>query len=51
MSYIILRGCWYDILVNVHAQTEDKIDHVKGSFYKELWAEEAPGPSATGWIR
>jgi hypothetical protein len=30
MSYIILRGCWYYIIVlNVHAPTEDKIDDVK----------------------
>jgi hypothetical protein len=36
MSYIILRGCWHDIVVNVHAQTEDKIDDVKDRFYKEL---------------
>jgi exonuclease III len=35
MSYIILRGCWCDIFLNVHAPTEDKID-VKDSFYKEL---------------
>jgi hypothetical protein len=37
MSYIILRGCWCDIIVlNVHAPTEDKIDDVKDSFYDEL---------------
>jgi exonuclease III len=37
MSYIILRGCWCHIRVlNVHAPTEDKIDYVKDSFYKEL---------------
>jgi hypothetical protein len=36
MSYII-RGCWCHIIVlNVHAPTEDKIDDVKDSFYKEL---------------
>jgi exonuclease III len=30
MSYIILRGCWFHIIVlNVHAPTEDKIDDVK----------------------
>jgi hypothetical protein len=34
MSYVILRGCWCDIIVlNVHAPTEDKIDDVKGRFY------------------
>jgi hypothetical protein len=37
MSYIILRGRWCTIIVlNVHAQTEDKIDDVKDSFYKKL---------------
>jgi hypothetical protein len=36
MSYIILRGCWCDVVVlNVHAATEDKAD-VKDSFYEEL---------------
>jgi hypothetical protein len=37
MSYIILRGHWYHIIiVNVHAPTEDIIDDVKDSFYEEL---------------
>jgi hypothetical protein len=37
MSYIILKGCWCDILVlNVHAPTEDKDDDIKDSFYEEL---------------
>jgi hypothetical protein len=37
MSYIILRGHWCHIVVlNIHAPTEDKIDYVKDSFYKEL---------------
>jgi hypothetical protein len=37
MSYIILRGCWCHIIVlNVHAQTEDKTDDVKDSIYEEL---------------
>jgi hypothetical protein len=37
MSYIILRGRWYHIIVlNVNAPTEDKTDDVKGSFYEEL---------------
>jgi hypothetical protein len=37
MSYIILRGRWYDIIVlNVNAPTEDKTDYVKDSFYDEL---------------
>jgi hypothetical protein len=35
MSYIILRGCWYHIIVlNVHAPTEDKTDDV--SYNEEL---------------
>jgi hypothetical protein len=37
MPYIILIGHWCDIIiVNAHAPTEDKIDDVKGRFYKEL---------------
>jgi hypothetical protein len=33
MSYIILRGRWCQIIVlNIHAQTEDKTDDVKDSF-------------------
>jgi exonuclease III len=37
MSYIILRGHWFHIIVlNVHAPTEDKTDDVKDSFYEEL---------------
>jgi hypothetical protein len=37
MSYIILRGHWCEIIIlNVHAPTEDKIDDVKDTFYKEL---------------
>jgi exonuclease III len=37
MSYIILRGRWFHIIVlNVHAQTEDKTDDVKDNFYEEL---------------
>jgi hypothetical protein len=37
MSYIILRGCWCNIIVlNVHAPTEGKIDDIKDRFYKEL---------------
>jgi hypothetical protein len=36
MSYVILKGRWYDIIVlNVHAPTEDK-DDIKDSFYEEL---------------
>jgi hypothetical protein len=37
MSYIILRGRWFHIIVlNVHALTEDKTDVVKDSFYEKL---------------
>jgi hypothetical protein len=37
MSYIILRGRWYNIIVlNVHAPTVDKIDDIKDRFYEEL---------------
>jgi hypothetical protein len=36
MSYIIRRGCWYDIVLNVHAPTEHKIDGMKDRFYEEL---------------
>jgi hypothetical protein len=33
MSYVILRGCWCDIIVlNVHAPTEDKIYDMKDRF-------------------
>jgi hypothetical protein len=36
MSYILLRVHWCHIIVlNVHASTEDKIDDLKDSFYKE----------------
>jgi hypothetical protein len=36
MSYITLRGRWYNIIVlNVHAPTEDKIDNMKGSSTRE----------------
>jgi hypothetical protein len=37
MLYIILRGCWCDIIfLNIRAATDDKIDDVKDSFYEEL---------------
>jgi exonuclease III len=37
MSYMILRCRWCNIIVlNVHASTEDKIDHIKDRFYEEL---------------
>jgi hypothetical protein len=36
MSYIILRGRWCHIVLNVHAPTEVKTDDVKDGFYEEL---------------
>jgi hypothetical protein len=36
MSYIILRDRWCNIILNVHAPTQDKIDDMKDRFYKEL---------------
>ena len=37
VSYIVLRGCWYNIIVlNVHAPSEDKSDVSKHSFYEDL---------------
>ena len=37
MSYIVLRGCWCNIIVlNVHAPSEEKSDSLKDSFYEEL---------------
>jgi hypothetical protein len=37
MSYIIQIGHWCGIIdLNVHAPTEDKIDDMKDSFYREL---------------
>jgi hypothetical protein len=40
MPYIVLRGCWCDIIVlNIHARSEDKIDDMKDSFYEELKLE------------
>jgi exonuclease III len=37
MIYIILRGCWCNIIiVNVHATCEDTSDDIKESFYEEL---------------
>jgi hypothetical protein len=36
MSYIILRDGWCNIILNVHAPTEDKIDDIKERFYEEL---------------
>jgi hypothetical protein len=37
MSYIILRGRWFHIIVlNVHTPTEHKTDDVKDTVYQEL---------------
>jgi hypothetical protein len=36
ISYITLKGHWCDIVLNVHAPTEDKVNDKKNSFYKEL---------------
>ncbi|KDR16724.1 Craniofacial development protein 2 [Zootermopsis nevadensis] len=37
LSYVILEGRWCDdIVLNVHAPTEDKSDDIKDSFYEEL---------------
>ena len=37
LSYIVLRGCWPNIIVvNVHAPSEGKSDEAKDSFYEEL---------------
>ena len=34
MSYLVLRGRWYDIfLLNAHSPTDDKSDDSKDSFY------------------
>ena len=36
-SYIVLRGCWCNIIaLNVHAPSEEKSDDSKNSFYEEL---------------
>jgi hypothetical protein len=37
MSYITLKGRWWDIIVlNAHDPNEDKDDVIKDSFYKHL---------------
>jgi hypothetical protein len=37
MSYVILRSRWCKInVLNVQAQTEDKIDDIKDRIYEEL---------------
>ena len=36
VSYTVPRGRWYNIVLNVHAQSEEKRDDSKDSFYEEL---------------
>jgi len=36
VSYIVLRGHWCNIILNVHAQSQEKSDDSKDSFYDEL---------------
>jgi hypothetical protein len=37
MSYITLKGRWCDdVILNVHAPTEDKDDDKKDSFHEKL---------------
>ena len=37
MSYIVLRSCWYNIIVlNMHAPSEEKSDDSKDSFHEKL---------------
>jgi hypothetical protein len=36
MSYITLKGHCCDIVLNMHAPTEDKDDDIKDNFYGEL---------------
>jgi hypothetical protein len=35
ISYIILRGRWYDIALSTHAPTEDKVMTPNASFYED----------------
>jgi hypothetical protein len=35
VSYIVLRGCWCKIVLDVHARSENR-DDSKDSFYEEL---------------
>jgi len=36
LSYTILRGCWCNIILNLHTLSEEKSDDSKDSFYEEL---------------
>lgn len=38
MPYIIPRGCWCSIVLNMDAPTEDKTNNTKNSLYEELRA-------------
>jgi hypothetical protein len=47
MTYIILRGHWYDNVLNVYASTDDRSDNRKDIFYKALkHADHSPPSSA-----
>jgi hypothetical protein len=50
MSYINVKGRWCDIIaLNVHAQTEDKDNDIKDSFYEEI--EEVFGQFPTNHMK
>jgi hypothetical protein len=36
MSHVVLRGRWRNMFLNVHAQTWEKSDDSRDSFYEEL---------------
>ena len=36
VSYIVLRGCWCNIVLSEHTPSEKKSDDSKDSFYEEL---------------
>ena len=36
VSYIVLRGHWCNIVLKVHAPSEEKIEDSEDSFYEEL---------------
>jgi len=36
MSHVVLNGRWCNIFLNVHAQTYEKSDDSRASFYEEL---------------
>jgi hypothetical protein len=33
VSYIVLKRCWFNIILNVHATSEEKSDDFNDSFY------------------